>query len=154
MFQIFGTNVREAMLTGLKEGRWLGDEIIAIAETDLLILRLAIEQGYFRSNELEQAIHVGICSAGLRCYQSCIENRGIRPKFPDDHDLRVAFGYAIRHGIITNKQLEKVVFGPDDSAENHIRESEGLLEWAIATIKSGRVIQKFTVPGNSDCCCN
>jgi hypothetical protein len=150
-------HVKEMALEFISKGNWYSDFLgrrISFSEENEILLKWLIQNERLGKNELEEAIHKGLCVTGRTAYlwtrRDPLLNRPDHSLAPD------AIGWALMHKAITYEEALIMKFDHGETIESYIKSAYDLLDWAVAEFRKPYVPFIFE-PSKSldevDACC-
>lgn len=105
------------------------------SKEDAQMLQGVIASGYIPADLLRKAVHDGICDIGREMFEwhraHPLLNRLDRCLSPE------AFGYAMKHGELSTKEIASVRFDHGETPEEYIASAEDLLDKVLKQLAEG-----------------
>lgn len=130
-------NLKESICTNIGTNLSLHGDGVAVVgnKKDALLVKWVIENEYVSRNALEDAVHDSICKIGRSIFEWHIQMP--HSNYPDHALSPEALGYAMKHGIISSKEIAQIRFDHGQTADTYLQYSEGLLEKVMRQLADG-----------------
>ena len=124
---------RQAVISKLMEGEFLFGPNITMGWDDAKLIGFLEEHAFLSPADLREAVHVGICNCGRRCYQLHIES----PKeFSIDYTPSPeALGYACLVGAVNETEAKQIRFPFGGTLEEFLEKATGFLDKVLKKIQ-------------------
>lgn len=136
-------HVEDLALEFISKGNWYFNfcgNRISLSKQNKMLITLLIQNDMLAKNELERAIHKGLCAEGRMSYLWTRRNSMNRP---DHSNAPYAIGYALMHRAITYEEALLMKFDHGETLESYIWSAYGLLDWAVAEFGKPYVADMF-----------
>jgi len=151
-------HVEDMALEFISKGNWYTNFIerrISFSEENEMLIKWLIQNKCLGKNELECAIHKGLCADGRMSY--LWTQRNPNANRPDHSGAPDAIGWGLMHKAITHEEALLMKFDHGETIESYILSAYGLLDWAVAEFNKPYVPDLFepskSLHKDADSCC-
>ena len=143
------------VINELNYGEFLSGSRVNMRKRDALLIQFLIESGCLSDQSLRDAVHIGICNCGYRCFKTHIANPMLTR--PDHTRSPQALGYAYLHGKVSQKEARLIMFDHGESLYEYRNNASGFLESVmeqIAQIATSPEPESFQPQMYDPCSCH
>jgi len=123
---------RQAVISKLKEGEFLSGPHITMGWDDAKLIGFLEKHAFLSPADLREAVHVGICNCGRRCYEKHVG----RQIYPDQALSPESLGYACLVGAVSKDEARQIQFDHGETLSEYLKNANGFLDRILMQIQA------------------